>query len=649
MLTVSNLSKSYGERQLFNDLSFSTTPKTRIALIGPNGCGKTTLLDILAGETLADVGKVILKRNTTIGYLKQELPTFSDNTLLQTVIDQPLAITDLQNKISTLEASIASPSQLSERNDHLLLLGRLEQDLRQQKEDLHEHEAKAILSGLGFRNQDFAKSLNQFSGGWIMRAALAKLLFKKPDVLLLDEPTNHLDLEANLWFEKYLLSFPGTVIIASHDRIFLNHIATSVLAIDINSILLVKGNYDDYLRKQSHLLQAQETAAIQQKRETEKQMQFVERFRSKARKASQVQSRLKQLKKLVPLEVPRATKRVHYKFPAPKRSGAQVITLTNIEKSYGDHWVYENLNLSLNRGEKIALVGPNGAGKTTLLKILAGVLSFENGTRKLGHNVFVAYYAQHLLELLSPENTLIQELQQAAPTEDNQSLRHILGGFLFTGDAIFNPISVLSGGEKARIALAKLLVQPSNLLFMDEPTNHLDIVSREILIDALTDYKGTICFITHDRSLIHQVPNKIIAIDQGTIIEYPGDYASYLARNQQESSNKLNVHTKQPTSAETSHYRKALNGQYHLRKDLQGRLRSLDTKVKHIEKNLEIHETNLKELEIQLSEATLYNNLDELAVLGENHKAVKIQINKLLKEWDLLSSQSQEIHDQLND
>ena len=286
---------------------------------------------------------------------------------------------------------------------------------------------------------------------------------------------------------------------------------------------------------------------------------------------------------------------------------------TNIEKSYGDHSVYANLNLSLNRGDKIALVGPNGAGKTTLLKILAGTLSFENGTRMLGYNVFPAYYAQHLLELLSPENTPLQELQHAAPTEDNQSLRHILGGFLFTGDTISNPISVLSGGEKARIALAKLLVQQSNLLFMDEPTNHLDIVSREILIDALTDYKGAMCFITHDRSLIHQVANKIIAIDQGTIVEYLGDYASYLERIQQQSSCKLNVYTKQPTSVDTPHERKNMNGQYHVRRNLQKHLRFLETKVKHIEENLDIHETNLKALEIQLSEATLYNNLDEIS------------------------------------
>tara|TARA_B100001750_G_scaffold97615_1_gene77205 strand:+ start:493 stop:2451 length:1959 start_codon:yes stop_codon:yes gene_type:complete len=647
MLTVSNLSKSYGERNLFSDLSFSVTAKTRIALIGPNGCGKTTLLDILSGEAIPDTGKIIPKRNTTIGYLKQELPALSDHSLLQAVIDQPSSITELQNKISNLENSTKSHSNLSERDDNLLLIGELEQDLQQQQKDLREHEAKAILSGLGFLNKDFSKSLNQFSGGWIMRAVLAKLLFKQPDILLLDEPTNHLDLEANLWFEKYLLSFPGIVIIASHDRIFLNNIATSVLAIDTSKVLLIKGNYDDYLRKQAHFLQAQTTAAVQQKRERDKQMQFVERFRSKARKASQVQSRLKQLQRLTDIEVPRATKRVHYKFPEPKRSGTDVITLKNIVKSYGDHLVYENLNLTLQRGDKVALVGPNGAGKTTLLKILAGALPFENGTRKLGHNVSPSYYAQHLLELLSPGNTLLEELRDTAPSEDHQSLRNILGGFLFTGDAVSKQISVLSGGEKARIALAKLLVQPSNLLFMDEPTNHLDIVSREILIDALTDYKGTVCFITHDRSLIHQVANKIISIDQGIIYEHPGNYASYLLSNQQRDSNTLTIQNAATTETGNSQSQKPSNEHYYQRKDLQRKLRSLETKVKNIEETLEIHETNLKDLETQLSNATLQNSLEELALLGKNHKESQIQLNTLWQEWEKLSFQAKEVQDQL--
>ena len=647
MLTVSNLSKSYGERNLFSDLSFSVTAKTRIALIGPNGCGKTTLLDILSGRSIPDTGKIIPKRNTTIGYLKQELPTLSDHSLLQAVIDQPSSITELQNKISDLENSTKSHLNLSERDDNLLLIGQLEQDLQQQQKDLREHEAKAILSGLGFLNKDFSKSLNQFSGGWIMRAVLAKLLFKQPDILLLDEPTNHLDLEANLWFEKYLLSFPGIVIIASHDRIFLNNIATSVLAIDSSNVLLIKGNYDDYLRKQAHFVQAQTTAAVRQKRERDKQMQFVERFRSKARKASQVQSRLKQLQRLTDIEVPRATKRVHYKFPEPKRSGTDVITLKNIVKSYGEHLVYENLNLTLQRGDKVALVGPNGAGKTTLLKILAGALPFENGTRKLGHNVSPSYYAQHLLELLSPGNTLLEELRDTAPSEDHQSLRNILGGFLFTGDAVSKQISVLSGGEKARIALAKLLVQPSNLLFMDEPTNHLDIVSREILIDALTDYKGTVCFITHDRSLIHQVANKIISIDQGIIYEHPGNYASYLLNNQQRDSNTLTIENTATTETGNSQSQKPSNEHYYQRKDLQRKLRSLETKVKNIEEILEIHETNLKDLETQLSNATLQNNLEELALLGKNHKESQIQLDTLWQEWEKLSFQVKEVQDQL--
>ena len=326
------------------------------------------------------------------------------------------------------------------------------------------------FGGFGLKQNDFLRPLNEFSGGWVMRAALGKLLFMKPDVLLLDEPTNHLDLEANLWFEKYLSSFRGAVVVTSHDRAFLNQVATMVLAIIPDEVVLIRGDYDNYLVASERALQVKQAAAARQERENQRQMRFVERFRYKARKASQVQSRLKQLEKVQRIQLPRATKRVHYSFPEPPRGGAEAICLSNVSKSYGDHHVYKGLNLALMRDDRVSLVGPNGAGKTTMLKILAGVLPFEEGERKTGHNVITGYYAQHVLELLNPGNTLIEELQQAAPEESDQNLRRILGGFLFSGDDVRKPISVLSGGEKARIALAKLLVQRSNLLLMDEPT-----------------------------------------------------------------------------------------------------------------------------------------------------------------------------------
>ncbi|MCZ6891623.1 MAG: ABC-F family ATP-binding cassette domain-containing protein, partial [Chloroflexi bacterium] len=431
MLSASNISKAYGDRVLFSGLTLNVAAGERIALIGPNGSGKTTLLDILAGHTSPDTGSISRHRNTTIGYLKQEPVRFAGKTLLQEVLESSSEVTALRDRIAATHESLSSETGSDNQGKLLRQLGQLDTALEAADGDYRDHQAKAILSGLGFKQSDLSRPLSEFSGGWLMRASLGKLLFRKPDALLLDEPTNHLDLDANLWFEKYLTSFRGTVVVTSHDRAFLNQIATMVLAIESDGVVLLKGTYDDYLIAREQSLQIKQAAVARQEREVQRQMRFVERFRYKARKASQVQSRLKQLSKVQRIQLPRATKRIHFSFQEPPRSGAEAISLTNVSKSYGDHPVYRGLNLVLMRGDRVALVGPNGAGKTTMLKILAGVLPFEEGERKTGHNVITAYYAQHVLELLNPSNTLIEELQQAAPEESEQNLRHTLGGFLF--------------------------------------------------------------------------------------------------------------------------------------------------------------------------------------------------------------------------
>ena len=648
MITLNHVQKQFGSKVLFKDCSLQIGVRDRVGLIGPNGSGKTTLFRMILGEESLDEGELLIAKGVKIGYLPQEVISFKGNTVLDEVLNSLTNITSLQDKMKILEDELSSIEDPKEQERLAKEYGKLQERYTLLGGYGLEAEAKRILQGLGFKERDFDRLTDELSGGWLMRIALAKILLQSPDLLLLDEPTNHLDLASLIWLEEFLTNYPGAMVIVSHDRVFLNHLIDWIAEIEAQRIDLYYGDYDHYLEEKEARGQILEATYKTQQRKIEQTERFIERFRAKNTKSSQVQSRIKMLEKIERIELPEKKKEIRFHFPVPKRSGHKVVEVKNLYKSYGDTVVYQGIDLSFYRGDKVALVGPNGAGKSTLLKILAGVLEFEKGEVILGKDATRAYFAQHQFDLLRPENTVFEELLSIATDESQTELRTLLGTFLFSGDEIEKRVSVLSGGEKSRLVLAKMLLKPANFLLFDEPTSHLDISSRNVLEMALKQFQGTICLVTHDRHLINRIANKVIEIDRGIPNIFLGNYDDYLYKKQQiqsEEGQKSEVPKKQEPPRKKPSYRMKEERRKRAQEmdKFKRQLSSLEKRFQEVEKSLHEATQKLDHLNQRLSDPNLYLNQQETYETVQTHKQVKDQVRELTQLWEFLALELEDL------
>ncbi|MCS5624571.1 MAG: ATP-binding cassette domain-containing protein [Candidatus Marinimicrobia bacterium] len=576
MIRLENMSKSFPDGDLFNHVNIFIKRGMRIGLVGPNGSGKTTLLRIMLGKESPDSGSIQVDKSTTIGYLAQDIVAGTGRSILEEVLNTYPEVRDLEGKILTLSEAI------SKDHNNMELINKLG-DAQHRFESLGgwnlEDKAKKILSGLGFSDEKFTQPMDVFSGGWRMRVALASILLQEPDILFLDEPTNHLDLEATIWLELFLSNWRGGLVMISHDRAFLDRSINNILEIDLKKITLYHGNYTKFTEEKALRMEQHKNAYRNQQKQIKDTERFIERFRSKNTKATQVQSRVKMLDKLEMIEAPTEQKHtMNLRLPQPKRLPLNVASCRNVTKHYGNIEVFNNMDMLVERGQKIGLVGHNGAGKSTLLKMLAGVESVSSGAIRMGSNIDRAYYAQHQLETLDPDDTVFESIQKVSPGWSETEMRTYLGSFMFSGDEIEKYVKVLSGGEKARVALARMLVEPSHLLLLDEPTNHLDMMTRNVVERALIQFSGSIVCISHDRHFLNNVTNLTCEVGGGDIRLFEGNYEYYAWKKQEEKSEE--------TFSRTVKVERKGKSDYKERKKTRNRLAWIEKRFKVIEKEI---------------------------------------------------------------
>ncbi|QDG54526.1 ABC-F family ATP-binding cassette domain-containing protein [Persicimonas caeni] len=648
MIQLDSISKAYGGDQLFESLTWKLPDDAVLGLVGANGAGKSTLFRIICGEEEPDRGRVVIPRHVTVGYLPQEVTEVHTGSVLDVILEGAGELLELEDRLAELEIKLeAADGAESEELSHVY--GELQERFRRGGGYSIRGKARQIAAGLGFGDDEVDRPMQEFSGGWRMRALVGRLLLSGPDVLLLDEPTNHLDLESLEWLESYLKNYDGTIVIISHDRYFLNRLADQIAELANNTVRSFVGNYDAYLEQRDELRERLQKEREQQEKEIAQIQEFIDRFRYKASKAPQVQSRIKMLEKIELVEVPPDnTPNISFEFPQPPRVGKRVATLDGVRKAYDDNVVFDGLDFTVFRGDKLALVGPNGAGKSTMLKLLAGAIEPNTGTIELGHRVEVSYFAQHSVDQLDLSRTVLGEMEATASTEAFPRIRSVLGAFNFSEADVEKQISVLSGGEKSRLALAKMLLEPAGLLLLDEPTNHLDITSRQMLEQALQKFEGAFCVVSHDRYFLNEIVEKVAHIEAGEITEYDGDYDYYRWKHAQrvpsdDEGAELAADGAGDDASRQLTKKEIRQRSAEIRKRRDAETRELRKKLDKIESEIATVEERHGEIEAQLAKPETYEDGELTSSLNQEFAEVEGRLEELMLEWEEVGAELEKI------